>query len=585
MKHSFCLLFIVLLGYSSNAQLIKDIGRGIKRDAEYKVEQKARDAARKAIDSLGSKKKQKKNEKEATTVSNETKQGDPEDKEGFITLDLSTPVTSKGLSVTIRGASAKHGKWNSVKILVKGPADDEEINAPLNDSGVYHLVYDKLLEEGDYIITATSSDGKAKVSARLKVNDISQQDDEIKDLMDATGTAFERLKNRASRLKGMISSSDDITLQTKIGKAKDNLDALHDALRDVKNGKKDIAKSGKAPSKNAKQHLTKLNHMVSWKTEEVNSMLKIAGYELNANSICEYISLLNETCAVFSTLTNEWVSAMGDVIEDITQEHKSFAAAMNRMDGLKDRFSREGLASGVKDFALDVLLKDHCGVFRGSLKHSYNYAATSKAGVEWWTYGVKSEAAIVLYYPKSNMGIIKMEGTIEGNATDFKFYALPGANPDYQQSTGGKVETTPIKDYTPFSLPGATSLHDELGYGMISRAVISPAYFLIPIEGEYNTETGKIKIFINEAFVDFLPTIFNSQIFIQWAAGLPKLRRLDYPISKVRLTINAALKDKNEFVVKKDAKGNPYIKETIKRHIDGDRQEHDLDISISVKKE
>jgi hypothetical protein len=625
MKQTLYLLLILLFTQAANAQLIKDIGRGIKRDAEYRLERKARDVARKSIDSLAKKVKPK--GKATTTVNKETKQQEPEAGEGFITLKLSTPVTTIGLSVTIRGASIRYGKWNAVKAQIKSPVDEEELNITLNDSGIYSLVYDKLREPGDYIVTVTSSDGKAKVSERLKVNDISQPDDEIKDLMDATGTAFERLKDRASRLKGMISSKDDVSLQTKISDVKEKLTALQNVLKDLKNAKKEIAalrKAGKIPSRNIRQNLTVLNQMTTSKADEVKKLTRLTQHEPSGNTICEYIAMVNEACAAFSTFTNGWTKTFGGVLKNIAldkgvpkatekiisvapdpddvfrgeatgdeatwgakEASKIFAGAIFDMEGLTSKLGKAGFAGDVVQFATDVLMKTHCGIFKGTVKHTYNYAAKNDQGVEWWAYDVESEAALILRYPKSSSGIIKMKGTIEGNATSFYFVADPALNSDYNQGTGGKVQTMVLKDYTPFSLPFATSLHDELGFGMVARALASPAYFLIPIDAEYNTETGKIKIFINEAIVDFLPTVFNSQVFIQWSAGLPKLRRMDYPISKARLTINAAVKEKNEFMVKKDGKGNPYIDETVKRRIGGEggEREHNLDITISVKKE
>jgi hypothetical protein len=257
------------------------------------------------------------------------------------------------------------------------------------------------------------------------------------------------------------------------------------------------------------------------------------------------------------------------------------------MEGLTSKLGKAGFAGDVVQFATDVLMKVHCGTFKGTLSHYYNYIAKNDNGKSWWDYYVKSEAALVLRYPKSSSGIIKMKGTIEGNATKFGFMADPRLNPGYSSGTAGKVQTTILKSYTPYTFSFAGSLYDELGFGMVARAIVTPSYFLIPVDAEYNTQTGKIKIFINEALVDFSEAVFNGQVFIQWSAGLPKLRRQDYPISKARLTMKAALKEKNEFDVKKDAKGNLFISETVKRHIGGDdsEQEHFLDVTISVKKE
>lgn len=638
MRKIFSLLIVLFFAHLSKAQLIKDIGRTIKRDAGYRLEQKARQTVNNAIDSLDKKEKKKKakeNETEnqiennsqaskETVVSKETQQGSREEGEGFITLKLSTPVTTKGLPIIISGSSIKYGKWKDVKVLVKGPGNDEDnMVAPLNDSGSYRFVYDKLLEEGDYIITATSSDGKAEVSERLKVNDIYQPDDETKDLMDAVGKAFERLKDRASRLKGIISNKDDATLQQKISGVKEKLDALHTVMIDLKNTKKEMAeleKAGKRPSQNIRRNLAVLNQMIVSKAEEVKKIKAISEHEPYDNSICEYIAMLNEACAAFSTVTAFWAKSAGEVIrniiidkvvpyatekalpDDVTKNKfageeatwgakeaaKIFALAKYDMEGLTGKLGKTELGADLIQFATDVLMKVHCEVFKGTVDHYFQLNCTDASGESWWKYSVTSEAVLTLRSPKSSGGIIKMKGTIEGNGKYFHFMADPERNPEYVEGTGGKVKTMILKDITPMSLFFASSKYDEMGFGMAARAAVTPAYFLIPVDAEYNTETNKIKIFINEAIVDYSPMVFNKQIFIQMGASLISgLKVMEYPISKARLTIRAALKEDNEFDVKKDAKGNFFFsdkKERTIRSAAGD-MEHELSVTIYAKKE
>jgi hypothetical protein len=662
MKKVSGLILFLCFHFLADAQLVKDIKRGVKNDVEWRIQRKVRDKMNEGVDSLEKLPKKIKNKKEqkkatdqqndsTTKSSNTTVAGAktsiaevdqneiPEEGEGFITLRLSTPVTTKGLSVIISGESIKYENWNAVKVVIKylglggndSAGNEEEVSVALNDSGKYNLFWDKLPEDGDYLITATSSDGKAKVSERLWVKDWQQPQDETKDLMDATGEAFQRLKAKEYDLQPLISHKDMTALLAKVAQARERLDALHKFLNSLKKAKKeigDLLKIGKVPSKNIRENLTLLNQMIASKAVEVKKIKEITGEmntgQSNENTICEYIAMLNEACAAFSTITNGWTKTLGGVIKNIIldkgvpkltekiinvapdpddvfrgeasgdeatwgakEASKIFATAKFDMEGLTGKLGKAGFAGDVVQFATDVLMKTHCGIFKGKLTHYYNFIAKNEQGKSWWDYGVASEAAFVLRYPKSSSGIIKMKGTIEGNATKFEFFADPRQNPDYSQGTAGKVQTMMLKSYNPYALPFAGSLHDELGFGMMARAVATPAYFLIPVDAEYNTQTGKIKISISEALVDFLPTVFNSQIFIQWSAGLPKLRRQDYPISKARLTIKAALKEKNEFATKKDAKGNLYISETVKRHIGSEstEREHFLDVSISAKKE
>lgn len=621
------------------AQVLKDIGRDIKRDAEWRLNRKVREKADDGIDSLlklPKKAKEKKQQKKApqdnsavpkinnpASLTNDDKK--PSEGEGYITLRLSSPVSSKGLFITLGGESIKYDKWKTVDINIKTPDNKpEKLTLTLADSGKYKIRYD-LLQDGEYIFTATSSDGKADTSQRLWAGDVYQPDDGIKDLMDVTGEAFNRLKQKADAVKPIISTKNAALLDTKVDEAKKNLDALHKLMNSLNNARKEIGnlyKAGKRPSENIRENMSQLNDMVAAKSTEVKQIKKMTEHEPADNSVCEYLVMLNEACAAFSTFTNFWAKSLGGIIKNIIldkaipksaeittpliiSENKSagdavvwgkkeaakiFATAEYDAKGLNSRLGQAGLAGDVIQFASEVLLKAHCGIYKGKLTHHYTIIYRNDEKKTWWDYSVESEAAITLRYPKTTSGgIIKMKGNIEGNAVRFEFFADPNENPGYKEATGGRIPVSIIKNYTPFALPAASSLHDELGFGMVARGLVTPAYFNIPIDAEYNTGTEKIKIFINPALIDFntTPFVYNRQFFIQWAAGLPKLRMMDYPISNARLTINASLKDKTEFDMKKDAKGNLSFGGKIKRHIGSktDEREHFLGITIALKKE
>ncbi len=639
MKKNFILAFLILSWCHAPAQLRK-IGRDVKNDIEWKVNSTAKNKADKAIDTLvekatekkESKKSEKNNTVEPKTETAVVNSPDPKSSEsqndpaeGFITLRLSTPITSKGLSVTISGVSIKHEKWNAVKIHVKAPNDEEEVTVALDNEGKYSKEWNKLMEEGDYIITATSSDGKAKVSERLMVIDYFDLRNENAQLIEVTGKAFERLKKATEDVKPFVSQTDAAKLNDKLNAVKENVDALNKAMASLAEAKKEVGnfiKKGGIPSQSLLQNMTDINLSVMNKVEEVKKISARADHPPFDNTICEYLTMLNEACAAFETFTNVWAKSVSGIVRNIMLDKalpkanatvagavapavfksdkigeeytwgvkkatKIFATAQLHMDEFHHKLGQAEFASAMVRFATDVLMRTHCGIFKGNLKHYYNYYATNAQGKKWWDYAVTSQAALTLRYPKSSSGIIKMKGTIEGNATKFDFFADPASNPEYAQGTAGKVQTMLLKNYTPLTLPSATSLHDVLGFGMVARAVVTPAYFLIPVDAEYNTETGKLKLFINTALADYLEPVFNSQIFIQWVAGLPKLRRQDYPIQKARLTMNATLKEKNEFTVTKDPKGNLIMKGTIKRHLKGEAgdNEHFMDITIDAKKE
>ncbi len=635
MNKNICLLFILFMGYSVSAQLVKNISYEIKEDATYRIGQKEKEVVGISLNSLEKEKvnkkevlQQKENSTGQRTVKTEIVRSQEENsgsEEGFITLKLSTPIITKGFTVTIRGVSINYQKWNTVKIHIKAPNDEEEVTAALDNSGKYSIDWSKLLEEGDYIITATSSDGKAKVSERLLVIDYFDLRDENTQLINVTGKAFQRLKKATEDVKPFVSKTDAAKLDEKLNAVKENVDALNKAFTGLADAKKEVGnflKKGGKPSQSLLQNMTDLNLAVMDKVDEVKKISNRADHPPFDNTICEYLTILNETCAAFETFTNIWAKSVSGIVRNIMLDKvipkanvtaakavspavfkneavgdeftwgvkkatKVFATAHLHMEEFHHKLGQAEFASAMVRFATDVLMRTHCGIFKGTLKHYYNYYATNSSGKKWWDYAIHSESALTLRYPKSSNGVIKMKGTIEGNATKFVFFANPALNPDYAQGSAGKIQTIVIKSYTPLSLPFATALHDQLGFGMVARAVASPAYFLIPIDAEYNTETGKIKLFINEALVDYLPTVFNSQIYVQAGAGLLGLRRQDYPIQKARLTMKATLKEKNEFAVTKDPKGNQFMKGTIKRHLKGEdgNNEHFMDITIEAKKE
>ena len=82
-------------------------------------------------------------------------------------------------------------------MLIAAPDKTEEkLTLPLSDSGKYRIKWDQLLQDGEYTITATGSNGKGQASKKLWVMDIYQPDDGVKDLMAVTGEAFNRLAAR-----------------------------------------------------------------------------------------------------------------------------------------------------------------------------------------------------------------------------------------------------------------------------------------------------------------------------------------------------------------------------------------------------
>ncbi|MGZ8538283.1 MAG: hypothetical protein ACXWV9_08480, partial [Flavisolibacter sp.] len=355
--------------------------------------------------------------------------------------------------------------------------------------------------------------------------------------------------------------------------------------------------------------------------EHSNTMKKInemADHKPMDNSICEYLVILNEACAAFSTFTNLWSKSIFTIIQNISidkvtpnvvgkvntdaggikgpydfplkEATKIYATSKLDAKSLTEKLGKAGIAGDVIQFSTDVLMDIYCEVFKGKFTHDYTIDFRNAKGETWWSYGVKMKAAFTLRYPKKNGSpdVIKMKGNLEGNGTNFSFFADVDKEDGFQEGSKGKIEVVPINVFTPLSVSFATSERDVLGFGAIARGAATPAYFNIPVDAEYDVDKGKIKLFINEALIDFTDLIATQYVFVMFGGDLiPWIKKMNFPIHKARLTINGVVKDKDEFEVKKDAKGALSFEGKGNRHI-GDKatvRESDLNFTISARKE
>jgi hypothetical protein len=638
MKKIAVLLLSLCIVVLAHAQLIKRVGQRVKETVEWKAQQKVNQKVDQGMDSLfalpGKKSpKQTKENKPAKNSSPENKTGTIKStsttskgndepltqQDGFVTLQLSTPVTTKGLSVIFSGESVVHEKFKQVKLTVTGPSDfDKTVNLNLDKEGKYKIEWNDLPNDGEYRVVVSSSDGKAEASEPLIVMDWEENKDENADLVEAAGKAFERLKDKADDVKSTISSKDKIKLDQTIAEAKERLDALYKLMNSLTKAKNEISKgikSGKTLSPNFSGNYSRLTESITTKTAEIKK-IGSANHEAADNTVCEYIVMLNEACAAFSTVSNFWTKSISGIVQNIILDKgvpkvvetvnsktlnapspmdwgakeyaKIFATAKVDAESLTTKMGKAGLAGDIIQFGTDVLLKIYCGTYKGMMKHDYTINFRNSNGQIWWKYSVQAEAAVSLRYPKNQTGgIIKMKGNIEGNATKFTFFADNSIEDEFRKGSAGKVEVMVLKNLVPPAIPSATSNIDALGFGAVARGVVTPAYFNIPIDAEFDTESDKINIFVNEAIIDFTPLVKNTQIFLLWAAGLPLIKKMDYPIHPARLTINASLRDKNSFDMEKDSKGNPFFTGKKNKHVgtSGDAHEADINTTLTLKKD
>ena len=645
MKQVLLLLLLFLLVTKGGAQILKKIANRIKDDAAWRVSNKIDNEIRKGVDSLFEmpKKMKGKNTTKASTEEidknntankqpkNEDTAGNntmaaPTEKEmkptdGFITLVLSANTIFTGGTILINGESVKYKNLNQVEITVSGPSTNNIKNVSLAEDGKYRTGWIAADRAGEYTVTVKSSDKKARQTLKLTVYTLADLGNLCDKNIAEVDKAFDKLKNSAAKVADGISPKDKAELEKKIADVKDKVDNVLKLYKDLNKAGKEtaqLAKSGKRLPHGLAGNLSTLNDNLADQSEQLKALEKIAEHEPLDNTVCEYIVILNEACAAFQTVTNLWSRSIFTILANIATDKaapaiaggindagvgieapndfplkemtKIYATSKVDAESLSTKLGKAGIAADLAQFALDVLLKIYCGVFKGTFTHDYNIEFRNNDGENWWTYGADIKAILFLRYPKDNNngGIIKMKGNLEGNAIKFNFWQDIAKENDFHAVSKGKIIVVPIKTFTPLSVSLATSERDILGFGAIARGLATPAYFNIPIDAEYDVDAKKIKIFVNDAFIDFSNLVANQFVFLMVGQDLiPYPKKMDFPIHKAKTTINGIFISFKEFDVVKDSKGNESFKGKGTRHI-GDKtsiRETNLNFTLTAKKE
>jgi len=640
MKIIIILTVLLWSGLQGNAQIFKKAADKIKRDAEWRAKAKAEQAENKAIDSVIALPK-KTSEKKKASATQVEKTGtntapsrttpakparDPNDmtpEDGFITLSLSSPKAFTGfgykVGIRISGESVKYKNFTEVQVVVKGPSSREARQLPLGADGKFYLDWNPSDETGDFTVTASSSDKKTSKSATFSVEslDLPDYDNWPKDNIDETKKALAKLEEVVDQADDGLSPKDKAELNEKLQDVKDKVDELLLFFKDLGHANKQLmqlahqAKSLPAPIAG---YLSDIDRALAEQAAQMKKMNETAVHKPQDNSICEYLVMVDEACAAFSTFT----APVGKVIktclvgmmnygkdkkpvdnENTTNNPYTFfggkligvyKTADKELDGVNTKLVQKlSFASDLAQFATTVLLKTYCGVIKGEIKHDYTINFRNGDGVTWWKYGAVMQGAIVLRYPKegSKGKVIKMKGSIEGNATAFSFYENAEANDDFHDGTKGKIEVVELRVIKPATVPFVSSLNDPAGFGAVARG-LTPASFYITIDAEYDVDAGKIKIFFNSALMDFTDAVNNQLIFLEIGADLlPYIKKMTFPIAKVFSTLGSVVRSNNEFSVVKDPKGNMSFQAKANKHLGtkSDKIEHDLNFSLFAKKE
>lgn len=648
MKKVLSLLFLLSAFYVGDAQILKKLGDKVKEEAEYRIRRKAGQKMDEGIDKAfdlpkkikinkkGNEpetnepnqqtRKNKKDNKKNTPSSINAKANEEEAliaKDGFITLTLSSNTVFTGAAIRFTGESIKHKQYGSVEITIKGPATHDVRTATLSADGNYIMDWTATETTGDFTVTAKSSDKKSQTQETFTVQGIDWMDNWGDDNIAETKKAWDNLEEQVDNVKENISAKDKAELEKKLNAVKVKVDDLTKLFKDLNAAGKataDLARKSKRLPPTFARNMSDLGSTLADHAKKMKALNEAANHKPLDNTICEYLVMVNEACAAFSTVTNVATLNIAGILKNIALDKgvpkavgetneaagraglpapfdfplkeaaKIYATSKFDAEALLSKMGKIGVTGDVVQFASDVLLKIYCGTFSGEMTHDYTINFMNVSGETWWKYGVKMKGVVSLRYPKkgAESGIIKMKGTLEGNATSFSFYQNVAVEESFKMGTKEKIQVVELKVLKPPAVPFVSSQVDKLGFGAAARTLVTPASFYITIDAEYDPDNKTIKIFINRALLDFTPLIKNTFIFLLVGADLlPYIKKMDFPIHPALLTINGTLKENNEFPVTKDKNNNLSFVAKQNRHI-GDRsspRETELNLVISAKKD
>jgi predicted transcriptional regulator len=645
MKTLTIFLLSFLLVQNSEGQLLKKIGQRVKEEAEWKAKVKTDNQIDKGLDTLialpkkiiDKKKDKNKNNHQAkvtdSPANSDNKKGDkknetPQDesndmtpKDGLVTLNLSSTSVFVGGRITISGESVKYKNFNQVEISVTGPSTKDIKPVTLTNDGKFNSIWIADDKTGTFTVSVNSSDKKQQQSAKFTVYALPQLNSWADENVDETNKAYDNLKEAVEKVKDGISPNDKETLEKKMTGVKDKVDDALKLFKDLNTAGKqtaDLLKTAKNISPNLSGNLSALNDALADNAIKLKSFRNLTKHKPQDNTICEYCVMVNEACAAFSTFTNFWAKSLRAVATNIALDKgvpkvvdvvntnttqvsapndffpkeiaKIYATVQHDASAFSTKLGKAGLAGDVLQYASDVVLKHYCGTYSGEVKHDYTIKFRNKDGVIWWEYGVSMQAALSLRYPKegSKGNSIKMKGNIEGNATKFTFYENVEQEDGFKEGSKGKIKVIALQEIKPAALPFVTSQNDAAGFGAAARFAVTPAYFNITVDAEYDVDAKKIKIFLNHALTDFSTLVANQLVFVEIGPSmLPYIKHMTFPIHPAFRTMGAVVRSHNEFDMKKDAKGNLTFSGKVNKHIGEktDKIEHDLNFSISATKQ
>jgi hypothetical protein len=626
MKKSICAVALLLCFCTGKGQFLKKLKNAVQAGASNAVQGKVYSETDKAVNNLLTPGKKAATEKPAEKpqgntaapgstppVNSNAKTTANQTSDGFLEIQISSKSIFIGGSLFFTGQSGVYEKVNSIEIVISAGGIPQPFTVPLNKDGKFNAKWIANGPAGNYTATAYSSDKKTSKVISFTVGGLHDLDDMAGESIAITKKIVAQIKKRTAAARNGLSSKDAAEADKKLAKGEEQANTLIAAFENINTAGKTFsaaAKKGEVLPVNLSHNLSALKNELAAYNTSSQILLDNIEHRTNPYTICETLVMVSEACAALSTATNFAVKGAGFLKNIFLDKVISFTASglndaapgLTKMpsdkvalgvkyltnahldlEGLSTGIGKLGIAGDLAQYAANILLKNYCGVFEGNVTHSYNVDFRNSDGVTWWKYGYNTGAKIVLRYPKTmgNGKVVNMKGHIEGNATSFSFYQNIKAEDGFYETTKGHAIVKQMAVLTPFTIPVVSAEADRLGFGMMARAVATPAYFCLPIDAIYDRDAKTIRIVMTEGGIDFTELVKHRVLFCV-PVPLPLFRIQDFPIEKCKKTMDAVIRRYGEYKVAEGKNGGLSFAGSGVHHAGGKGSEIETTVNLAV---
>jgi hypothetical protein len=529
---------------------------------------------------------------------------------------VATPATAVlNSAVQISGTSAVDGKRMDVKIVITPPAAKSSppaqpalLTAHADAKGNFTARFKATSAAGNYLVRATSPDGKGNATTQFTVvgassgvsSNLDQAVVAANDLVSASGEAEaaaeelisrqpksppqEEVLAKLSQLKGRLSQAQQQTAQIKPGWAKiqSSLDKYPQALPVF-------------------QPL--LSDLNDWQTRAKNEADKIrkqlqhsASKGVTCDQIDAAVQMLNWVSYGLD-FTDELFVKLRTVAEDKAVPDKVFALLppSARNENVKFLFAESMKAadavwrgpaawfSTAASFAVDIAafakqrqFDRYCEKFQGPISATL-HADFYENMRHYWSYDMDLDGRLVLRFAraKSAGDAIHVSGEYEGHATRFTLWD------DFIALYPKMASDVLYHSDRPPAAPGSSKLEEWAG--RVPGTVFSgPTSFSIPVEGDF----VKDKITVNLGNADHDIDVKGKVIYIFVAPGvfIPDTITAEAPYQTAQWIISRSIGMKPEFTVTVDTKNQiSIIQRDFNRDVKAPDGSYKLQFKANVK--